>query len=127
MLPVAQRALIIGLMGTAIQALGLLWTALHLLIAHWGDSIGPRHVMYEPGVLLIVVGFFVSLACVPVALEVARASEQDVEIPVYEPQSSDGDDHRGGMLASGRGRLARYSTGRTHQARGQDQPTRSPG
>lgn len=125
MLPVAQRALIIGLMGPAIQALGFLWTALHLLVIHWGDSFGPRHIIYEPGVLLIVVGFALSIACVPVALEVARASEEDVEIPVYRPET--GSDDEGTGMFRPEGRLARYSAGRRHPATGQDQPTRSPG
>lgn len=123
----SQRAIIIGLMGPAVQALGFIWTALHLLFAHWADSFGPRHMMYEPGILLIVVGFLLSLLCVPVALEVARASEEDVEIPVYQPETSDQDGSGGGRLGPAHGRLARYSAGRTHPATGQDQPTRSPG
>lgn len=83
---VQRRALLIGILGPAIQAVGLTWQALHVAIVHWNVSLGARHLIYEPGVLLIIVGFFVSLACLPVALEVARATQPEVEIPVYEPQ-----------------------------------------
>jgi hypothetical protein len=70
------------------QAIGLAWESLHLLISHWSTAPSARHLMYDPAVLLIVVGFFASLVLLPVALEVARASQSDVEIPVYEPQES---------------------------------------
>lgn len=128
MLPVAQRALIIGLLGPAIQALGLAWTVLHLLIAHWSDTFGPRHLMYEPGVLLIVVGFAVSVICVPVAIDVAKASREDLEIPVYEPEvAAGGGDGGVGAMRPAAGRLARYSAGRTHPATGPDQQTQARG
>lgn len=126
MLPVARRALIIGLLGPAIQALGFLWTALHLLFAHWSDNFGPRHLVYEPGILLIVLGFSLTLICVPAALEVVRASEEDVEIPVYAPEPTDRDDS-GSLPGRERGRLARYSAGRTHPATSPDQRRQSPG
>lgn len=82
---VQQRALLIGLIGPGLQGIGLTWQALHLAISHWGTSLSARHLMYEPGTLLVVVGFFVSLVCVPVALEVVRATEAEVQIPVYGP------------------------------------------
>ena len=85
---VQRRALLIALAGPALQALGLTWGALHLLIAHWNTALTARHLMYDPAVLLIIVGFFASLICLPVALEVARASKSDVEIPLYEVQPS---------------------------------------
>ena len=58
---IRDRALVIGLTGPAIQAVGVTWTVLHLLI---------------------FVGLLVSIACIPVALEVARASDDDVALPV---------------------------------------------
>jgi hypothetical protein len=119
-LAVERRAFVIGMLGPAIQALGFVWTALHLLISHWSEPFGPRHLVYEPGVLLIVVGFLVSLVCVPVAMEVVRASEQDVEIPVYEPVPDAGNPGGHGLRQAG-GRLARYSAGRSHPATGRDQ------
>lgn len=80
---VQRRALFIASLGPALQAIGLTWEALHLLVAHWSTPLTSRHLLYDPAVLLIVVGFFVALICLPVALEVARASEGEVEIPVY--------------------------------------------
>jgi len=87
---VQRRALFIAFAGPAIQAAGLAWETLHLLVAHWNTALTARHLMYDPAVLLIVVGFFVSLVCVPVALEVARVTEAEVEIPLYEPEASAG-------------------------------------
>ena len=107
------------MLGLAIQGLGFMWMVLHLLIGHWSEPFGPRHLFYEPGFLLIVVGFLVSLVCVPVALEVMRASEEDVEIPIYEPVPSESGGS-GGLRQAG-GRLARYSPGRSHPATGPDQ------
>jgi hypothetical protein len=81
---VQRRALFIASFGPALQAIGLAWEALHLLVTHWNTPLTSRHLLYDPAVLLIVVGFFAALICLPVALEVARASEGEVEIPVYE-------------------------------------------
>ncbi len=85
---VQRRALLIALAGPALQALGLVWGAVHLLVAHWNTSLTARHLMYDPAIFLIVVGFLASLICLPLALEVARASESEVEIPVDEAHPS---------------------------------------
>jgi len=86
---VQRRALIIGSLGPAMQAVGLTWEALHVALVHWSIPLSARHLVYEPGVLLIFVGFFVSLVAIPVALEVARATAAEVVIPVYEPVQRD--------------------------------------
>lgn len=98
---VQRRALVIAFFGPALQAFGLAWEALHLLVAHWDTPLTARHLMYDPAVLLIVVGFFAALICLPVALEVTRASENEVQIPLYEappsaePQRASPRFHRG--------------------------------
>lgn len=128
MLQPARRALLIGYLGPAIQALGFVWTALHLTLGHWSTQFGPRHLVYEPGVLLIIVGFLVSLASVSVAVDVARASEEDVQIPVYAPEP-DESDIGGGLSDTGalrRERLARYSTGTGHRSTGPEPEAQSP-
>ncbi len=128
MLLPARRALLIGLMGPVIQALGFLWTALTLALNHWSTPFSLRYLAYQPGVLLIIVGFFVSLICVPVAMEVARASEEDVEIPVYVPEHIEGGDS-GGLSDSRdlrRQRLARYGSGRVHQSTDPEPEAQSP-
>lgn len=81
---VQRRALFIAFFGPALQAIGLTWETLHLLVAHWNTPVTSRHLLYDPAVLLIVIGFFAAVICLPVALEVARASEGEVQIPVYE-------------------------------------------
>jgi hypothetical protein len=89
-MPVRTRALIIGMTGPAIQTVGLMWQGVHMAVSHWGSPLTARHLMYEPGVLLIVVGFLVTVVCLPVALEVSRASQAEVEIPVYAPEPASG-------------------------------------
>jgi hypothetical protein len=103
-MPIQRRAYLIGLLGPALQAIGLLWEALHVAIAHWSVPLTARHLMYEPGVLLIVAGFLVSLVCIPVAIEVAQANTREVEIPVYEPEPQHGPASAHGYSSSGRGR-----------------------
>jgi hypothetical protein len=86
---VQRRALLIASLGPLMQAVGLAWEALHVAIAHWNVPMSARHLIYEPGVLLIIVGFFVMLVGTPLAIEVARATEAELVIPVYEPEPSD--------------------------------------
>ena len=86
---VKTRALIIGLTGPAIQAVGIVWTVIHLLLVHWHDSLTARHIVFESSFLFIFVGFLVSLVCIPVALEVGRATPEEVEQPLFEPSSDE--------------------------------------
>jgi hypothetical protein len=101
-MPVQRRAYVIGLLGPALQAIGLAWEALHILFVHWSVPLSARHLMYEPGVLLVVVGFIVSVVCVPVAIEVAQANEREVEIPVFEPEPQAGPAAAHGYSGGGR-------------------------
>lgn len=111
-----------------VQAIGLAWTGFHLAFSHWSDPMTSRHLMYEPGVLLIIVGFLITIAAIPVAQQVAQASDEDVQIPVYEPDGALSVQASGGMtLTAAGGRLARYSSERTHPATDQDQPAQSSG
>jgi hypothetical protein len=71
-------------MGPGLQLLGLAWLSLHMLIVHYSGSFTARHLMYEPGTLIAVAGLMVTLICVPVAIEVAQATDEEVAIPVYE-------------------------------------------
>jgi len=75
------RALIIALAGPAIQGVGLAWEAVHLLTGHTGSNLSPRHLMFEPALLVIVVGFLVSLVCIPAAIEVSHATPEELELP----------------------------------------------
>jgi hypothetical protein len=80
---VKTRALIVGFVGPAIQAIGITWTLLHLLIVHVHEPLSTRHIVFETPFLLIFVGFLLSLVCIPVALEVARATEEEVALPLF--------------------------------------------
>jgi hypothetical protein len=79
---VRNRALVIGLAGAAIQAVGIAWALVHLLTAHVHNAITARHIVFETPFLLILVGLLVTIVCVPVALEVAQANDADVSLPV---------------------------------------------
>jgi len=83
---VRRRALLIGFLGPAIQAVGIGWEVLHVLVSHWSEPLSARHFLYEPPFLLVIVGFLVAAVCLPVAIEVAQASEEEVAIPVYSPE-----------------------------------------
>jgi hypothetical protein len=67
------------------QAVGIAWEASHIALSHLHNPILARHLLFEPGLLVVFVGFLVTVFCVPVALEVAVAAEEDVRIPVFEP------------------------------------------
>jgi hypothetical protein len=56
---------------------------------HWGGSFSARHLLYDPGALIAVAGFIVTLICVPLAIEVAQASEEDLAIPVFKPEADE--------------------------------------
>jgi hypothetical protein len=86
---IRNRALGIAFAGPAIQAIGIVWTLFHLLISHVHDSITARHVVFESSFLLIFVGFLVSIVCIPVALEVMRAREDDVSLPLLGREAAD--------------------------------------
>jgi hypothetical protein len=77
------RALLIGLTGPALQAIGLVWELVHLFTDHIHGSLTPRHIVFEPSTLVILVGFLVSVVAIPVAIEVARAAPEDVLIPSH--------------------------------------------
>lgn len=70
-----------GMAGPSIQAIGFAWEAVHLFTSHTALNVNARHLIFEPAVLVIVVGFLVSIVCVPAAIEVARASEAELTLP----------------------------------------------
>lgn len=80
---VRKRTLILGMAGPCMQVVGFIWEGLHLAIGHAGEGVTLRHLLFEPGVLFILVGLLVTLVCVPLALEVARSSPEDLEIPAF--------------------------------------------
>lgn len=73
----ATRALILGLAGPSIQLAGIVWGTVHVLVMHYSEPITARHLATEPALLLIIVGFLVSIVCIPAAIEVARAAPEE--------------------------------------------------
>jgi hypothetical protein len=67
----------------------MVYETAHILAVHAHTPLSGRHILFEPGFLLIIVGFLVSMICVPVAIAVAQASLEDVRIPVYEPAEAE--------------------------------------
>jgi len=82
-MPVKKRALIIGMLGPAIQTAGFAWQGAHIFFYHMHSAFTARHLVFEPGFLMILIGFIVSFVCVPLATEVAAADESDLEIPAF--------------------------------------------
>ena len=85
-----QRALILGMAGPAVQAVGIVWEALHILTGHLNEPLTARHVAFEPAVLVIIVGFLLSLVCIPTAIEVARARPSELELPILGAENEGG-------------------------------------
>lgn len=76
----APRALILGLAGPAIQLTGIVWGTVHVLLMHYSEPITARHLATEAPLLLIIVGFLVSVVCIPAAIEVARAAPEELAL-----------------------------------------------
>jgi hypothetical protein len=77
------RALIIASFGPALQAVGLLWALVNALVAE--PRFTFRYVVFDPAHLVILVGVLLSVVCIPIALEVAAASPEEVELELFEP------------------------------------------
>lgn len=80
-----SRALLIGFSGPLVQTVGLIWEGAHILLVHYHHPLSARHIIFEPAVLLVVVGFALSLLCVPLALEVATTQTDEPEVATPGP------------------------------------------
>ncbi len=88
-----------GMAGPAIQAIGLAWAAAHLFTGHIHSTLDARHLVFEPAVLVIVVGTLVSIVCIPVAIEVAQASPKELELPLLGAEPHEAPHRRSRRLA----------------------------
>ncbi len=81
------RALLIGMLGPALQAVGVAWDLLeHAVLAP--DKLGDltlRHILMAPDHLVIFVGFILSVVCIPLAIKVAQAEAKELQMPVSDP------------------------------------------
>lgn len=82
------RALLIGLMGPAMQTVGVAWD----LIAHVVQAgeeqhaLTLDHVLFAREHLVIFAGFVLTLVCVPLGLEVAAARREALRMVGLRPQ-----------------------------------------
>ncbi len=81
------RALLIGMLGPALQAMGAAWDLLeHGVLAR--DEIGEltlRHILMAPNHLVIFAGFLISIMCIPLAIQVVLAEPAELDMPLFEP------------------------------------------
>lgn len=77
------RSVLIGLLGPAVSAAGLLWVVLKQLL-HTAPTMTSRYVVFDPAHLLIAAGILIAAICLPVAIEVASAAPDEVRIPDFE-------------------------------------------
>lgn len=73
-----------GLLGPVVSATGLLWLAVDSLADPRTGKFGFHHLMFNAPHLVIAAGVALSFVAVPLALKVALATEEDVEIPLFD-------------------------------------------
>ncbi len=85
------RALLIGMIGPVLQAIGVTWDLLeHAVLER--NAVGHltlTHILTGPPHLIIFTGFALSLFCIPIALQVAAARPEELEWPQPEPEARD--------------------------------------
>lgn len=81
------RALLIGLTAPAIMAIGMIWEATHLVLHHLDVPLEARHIAFEPAVLVTVVGTLLAFITIPVAIDVARATPEELNQPSIQPEA----------------------------------------
>ncbi len=79
-----MRALIIGLAGPALSALGTLWVLANVLIES-GRELTFRYVIFDPGHLVIAAGIVISVVSIPVAFQVAAAAPEELDLDLFKP------------------------------------------
>ena len=79
------RATAIGMSGPIVQAIGLLWLLADALLDP-GRGLSLSYVSFDPAHLVVFVGILLSVVCLPIALEVAAAAPEDVELELFEPE-----------------------------------------
>jgi hypothetical protein len=75
------RALLIGMFGPALQAAGVSWDLLEHGVLARGEigQLTFEHIISGPAHLMMAVGFAISVVCIPLAIQVATASPDEVD------------------------------------------------
>ncbi len=79
----SMRALLIGMLGPVLQAVGVTWDLFdHGVFDHSGlEHITMAHIVTGPAHLMMFTGFLVSVVCIPLALQVAAARPEELVRP----------------------------------------------
>lgn len=80
------RATAIGMLGPAISLVGLIWIVLDALLDPTPETANFRYFLFDSPHLVIAVGAVVSVVCVPIAIQVARARPEELELPDFEAE-----------------------------------------
>ncbi|MPZ23118.1 MAG: hypothetical protein GEU28_06150 [Dehalococcoidia bacterium] len=78
------RALVVGMIGPTLAAAGLIWGAVDALVDP--REMTFRRFVFDPAVLLVLVGVAVPVFCLPLVIRIMRASEDELLIPILEPE-----------------------------------------
>lgn len=87
-MPARTRAMLIGMVGPALQGVGLAWMLLKALVDSGRAELTFRYVIFDPAHLMVFVGIAVSVVCLPVAIQVARAAPEELELELFEREQA---------------------------------------
>jgi hypothetical protein len=73
------------MLGPIVQGAGLVWVLANALLDS-GRGLSISYVSFDPAHLMLFVGVLLSVVCLPVALEVAAAAPEEVELELFEPE-----------------------------------------
>ncbi len=74
------------MLGPGISLAGLVWIVLEALFDPTPEAANFRYFLFDSPHLMIAVGALVSLVCVPISVQVARAEPEELELPDFEAQ-----------------------------------------
>lgn len=80
------RATVIGMLGPGISLAGLIWIALEALVDPTPEAASFRYFLFDSPHLMVAVGALVSVVCVPISVQVARAAPEELALPDFETQ-----------------------------------------
>ena len=81
-----------GLLGPVVSATGLFWLAFDTVVDPRTGKFGFHHLMFSGPHLVIAAGVALSFVAVPLALKVALASDEEVEIPIFDKDLEEEED-----------------------------------
>ena len=85
------RALLIGMLGPALQAAGVVWDLLEHGVFARGEigNLTLEHIITGPAHLMMATGLALSAICIPIALQVAAASPEELAKPEDVPDDAE--------------------------------------